>query len=116
MKAFARFLVVTAVLLGCIVQARAQVNGRRVDGIVSDPQGLPLPGVKVVLTESQTDVVRTFETSNPYFASRSKIRNLGTDPNGNASRNCWTTQGLVGRPVTLKCRMRRRSWLMTKKQ
>jgi hypothetical protein len=28
-------------------------------------------------------------TSNPYFASRSKIRNLGADPNGNASRNCW---------------------------
>ena len=27
-------------------------------------------------------------TSNPYFPSRSKIRNLGTDSNGNASRSC----------------------------
>jgi hypothetical protein len=27
-------------------------------------------------------------TSNPYFASRSKSRNLGADSNGNASRSC----------------------------
>jgi len=31
------------------------------------------------------------------------------DPNGNASRNCWTIHKLVGCFVTLKCRMRRRS-------
>ena len=30
------------------------------------------------------------------------------DPNGNASRNCWTIHELVGCFVTLKCRMRRR--------
>ncbi len=35
-------------------------------------------------------------TSVPYFASRSWIRNLGAAPNGNASRNCWMIQLLVG--------------------
>jgi len=29
--------------------------------------------------------------SSPYLASRSKMRNLGADSKGNASRNCWTT-------------------------
>src|ERR1700694_3048038 len=55
-------------------------------------------------------------TSNPYFASRSKIRDRGADWNGNASRSSCTIHRLVGWFVTLKCRMRRRSWLMTKKQ
>ena len=41
---------------------------------------------------------------------------VGADPNGNAFRNCWTTHRLIGCFVTLKCRIRRRSWLMTKKQ
>src|SRR6267143_2884279 len=36
------------------------------------------------------------------------MTNLGADPNGNASRNCWTIHELVGCFVTLKCRMRRR--------
>ena len=54
-------------------------------------------------------------TSKPYFASRSKIRNLDADSNGNASRSCWMIQLLVGCFVTLKCRIRRRSWLITKK-
>src|ERR1700756_5365241 len=35
-------------------------------------------------------------TSSPYLASRSKMTNLGADPNGNASRNCWTIHELVG--------------------
>src|ERR1700738_904450 len=48
-------------------------------------------------------------TSSPYLASRSKMTNLGADPNGNASRNCWTIHRLVGCFVTLKCRIRRRS-------
>jgi len=43
-------------------------------------------------------------TSVPYFASRSWIRNLGAAPNGNASRNCWMIQALVGCFVRLKCR------------
>jgi hypothetical protein len=47
-------------------------------------------------------------TSSPYLEYRSKIRNLGADSNGNASRNCWTIHWLVGCRVTLKCRMRRR--------
>src|SRR5262252_3433107 len=55
-------------------------------------------------------------TSVPYFASRSWIGNLGASPNGNASRNCWMIQLLVGCLVMLKCMMPRRSWLMTKKQ
>src|ERR1035438_1413932 len=55
-------------------------------------------------------------TSVPYFASRSWIRNPGAAPNGNASRNCWMIQLLVGCFVMLKCRIRRRSWPMTKKQ
>src|ERR1700739_3756940 len=54
-------------------------------------------------------------TSNPYLASRSKRRNLGAEPNGKASRSCWTIHRLVGCLVTLNCRMRRRSWLMMKK-
>ena len=52
----------------------------------------------------------------PYLASRSKIRNWGADSYGKASLSCWTTHGLVGCRVMLKCRMRRRSWPMTKKQ
>src|SRR6202158_223495 len=48
-------------------------------------------------------------TSSPYLASRSKMTNLGADPNGNASRNCCTIHELVGCFVTLKCRLRRRS-------
>jgi hypothetical protein len=42
-----------------------------------------------------------------------KNDDLGADPNGNASRNCWTIHELLGCFVTLKCRMRRRSWLST---
>src|SRR5258708_19818193 len=34
------------------------------------------------------------------------MTNLGADPNGNASRNCWMIHKLVGCFVTLKCRMR----------
>jgi len=55
-------------------------------------------------------------TSSPYFPSRSKSKNQRAEPKGNASRSCWTTQRLVGCFVTLKCRIRRRSWAMTKKQ
>src|SRR5260370_27446182 len=43
-------------------------------------------------------------TSSPYLASRSKMTNLGADPN-----NCWTIHELAGCFVTLKCRIRRRS-------
>src|SRR6516162_260711 len=55
-------------------------------------------------------------TSTPYFRSRSKIRNRGTEPNGKASRNCCATHWLVGCLVTLQCRTRLRSWAITKKQ
>src|SRR5215469_3512575 len=55
-------------------------------------------------------------TCKSYFVSRSKIRNLGAESKGKASRNCWTIHRLVGCLVTLKCKMRRRSWLIMKKQ
>jgi hypothetical protein len=51
---------------------------------------------------------RSAETSRPYLASRSKMTNLGADPNGNASRSCCTIHELVGCFVILKCRIRRR--------
>jgi len=51
-------------LLGALVpQLHSQVNGAHVDGIVSDPQGLPMAGVEVVLTETRTGLVRTTQTS-----------------------------------------------------
>src|SRR5690348_9620693 len=37
----------------------------------------------------------------------------GANSNGNDSRSCCTTHRLVGCLVTLKCRIRRRPWLMT---
>ena len=36
------------------------------------------------------------ETPAPYLASRWKMTNLGADPKGKASRNCWRTHGHVG--------------------
>lgn len=51
-----------AVGLG-IRHAQAQAGGAYVDGIVRDSQGLPLPGVKVGLTETQTRLARTVETA-----------------------------------------------------
>jgi hypothetical protein len=40
-------------------------------------------------------------TSNPNFASRSKIRKRGADSKGKASRSCWTTHPLLECLVTL---------------
>ena len=42
---------------------RAQASGAHLDGIVSDAQGLALPGVKVTLTETHTGLARTVETT-----------------------------------------------------
>ena len=64
MKRFAMFA-----LMGIFVQclyvppARAQANGARIDGIITDPQSLPLPGVKVVLSNTLTGLQRNAETS-----------------------------------------------------
>jgi len=41
----------------------AQANGAHIDGIILDAQGLPLPGVKVTLTETQTGLARTAEST-----------------------------------------------------
>lgn len=46
-----------------ISRAYAQANGARIEGIASDQQGLPLPGVSVSLRETGTGLVRTAETS-----------------------------------------------------
>ena len=42
---------------------RAQASGAHIDGIVHDAEGLPLPNVSVALTETQTGLVRTVETT-----------------------------------------------------
>jgi len=42
---------------------RAQASGAHIDGIVHDAQGLPLPDVKVALTETQTGLARNVETT-----------------------------------------------------
>jgi hypothetical protein len=41
----------------------AQASGAHIDGIVRDAQGLPLPNVKVALTETQTGMTRMVETT-----------------------------------------------------
>jgi hypothetical protein len=43
--------------------ARGQASGAHIDGIVHDTQGLPLPNVKVALTETQTGLARNVETT-----------------------------------------------------
>lgn len=43
--------------------ARAQASGAHIDGIIRDAQGLPLPDVKVALTETQMGLARTVETT-----------------------------------------------------
>src|SRR4029077_19080650 len=55
-------------------------------------------------------------TSAPNFAPRSSSKNLYGCLQAHASRNCCTTQSALGFCVTLKCRIFRRSWPMTKKQ
>ena len=56
-------------LVGLLIQgtpvppARAQANAGRIDGIVSDPEGLPLPGVNLILTETLTGLARTAKTT-----------------------------------------------------
>ena len=57
------FLIAIFVAASSVQGLHAQANGARVEGIVSDPQNLPLPGVKLVLTEVRTGAVRTSETS-----------------------------------------------------
>ena len=42
---------------------RAQASGAHIDGIILDAQGLPLPKVKVTLTETQTGLARRLETT-----------------------------------------------------
>jgi len=43
--------------------AHAQANAARIDGTVSDPQSLALPGVKLTLTETRTGLERTITSS-----------------------------------------------------
>ena len=43
--------------------AQAQISGARIDGIIRDPQSLPLPRVQVVLAEVRTGLTRTTQTT-----------------------------------------------------
>lgn len=64
MKHTVAFSLSTLLFLGVLVpRLYSQAGGARVDGIVSDAQGLPMPGVEVVLKETGTGLVRTTATS-----------------------------------------------------
>ena len=52
----------------------------------------------------------------PVLGIAIEEHNLEVESKGKASRNCWTIHRLVGCLVMLKCRMRRPSRLITKKQ
>src|SRR5881275_2403314 len=54
-------LVLLAVL-GCATMVSAQVNTATLSGTVSDPQGLPVKGAKVTLTNASTGAQRTAVT------------------------------------------------------
>jgi hypothetical protein len=63
MRRFTVMSLSCTLLLGALVPPlHSQANGARVDGIVSDAQGLPMPGVEVVLREMGTGLVRTTNT------------------------------------------------------
>jgi hypothetical protein len=83
------------------------------------------------LTLGDTILPRTFERAphGIYFHGSNGCRDLGavfcipvmdqkswSRPERKRLRNCWMIQLLVGCFLTLKCRIRRRSWPMTKKQ
>lgn len=64
MKRLAMFVLMGILVQGLYVSSgHAQANGARIDGIISDQQSLPLPGVKVVLTNTFTGLQRSAETS-----------------------------------------------------
>jgi hypothetical protein len=57
-------LFVISILLGAaITGAFAQTNDARIEGIVSDVSGLPLPGAQVILSEPHTGFSRPSETT-----------------------------------------------------
>src|SRR5438477_804960 len=49
-------------VLGCVMTASVQVNTATLSGTVSDPQGLPVKGAKVTLTNASTGAQRTAVT------------------------------------------------------
>ncbi|MHB8652257.1 MAG: TonB-dependent receptor [Terriglobia bacterium] len=64
MKRFSMFVLMGILVQGFYVSSgHAQGTGARIDGIISDQQSLPLPGVKVVLTNTLTGLQRSSETS-----------------------------------------------------
>src|SRR5258708_24025260 len=74
-------------------------------------------GLRKAVRVGWLSMSRTAETTSaPNFASRSNSKNLCDSLKVHASRNCCTTQRAWGLRVTLKCRILRRSWPMTKKQ
>ncbi len=64
MRRYAIVLGAWALLLGVVTpQLHAQANDARIDGSTRDAQGLPLPDVKLVLTETRTGLERTAGSS-----------------------------------------------------
>src|SRR6266481_1303362 len=49
-------------VLGCATMVSAQVNTATLSGTVSDPQGLPVKGAKVTMTNAGTGAQRTSVT------------------------------------------------------
>src|SRR2546422_11484919 len=58
-------LLLMGVLIGLGFSSRffAQVNASRVEGIVTDPQGLPVPGVELKLMETRMGLQRMADSS-----------------------------------------------------
>ncbi len=58
-RSFVSFLVLCLLVLGCAAIVSAQVNTASLSGTVSDPQGLPVKGAKVTLTNASTSAQRS---------------------------------------------------------
>ena len=61
-RSLATVLMLGVLLLGWAAIASAQVNTATLSGTVSDPQGLPLKGAKVSMTNTGTGAQRTTVT------------------------------------------------------
>lgn len=64
MRRFGMLLLAGVLVCGVLAPvARAQVSGAQVNGIITDMDGLPLPGAQVVLKETRTELSRTAQTT-----------------------------------------------------
>src|SRR6516225_10194245 len=75
-----------------------------------------LPGTAISCSDSSLGRFSSIVATSPLnLTSRSRIRYWGARSSAKASRRCCTIQAQEGCSVTLKCRMLRRPWLITKK-